>query len=93
MERFDVHRIQSDRPDIMILMIGDNAGGFFCGFFFDTDCEGLAGRLVSITTINMLLLEAMYQFYKRSFITFTLPFLRLYLALHSELLPCSSLTV
>ena len=31
--------------------------------------------------------------YKPSFITFTLPFLRLYLALHSKLRPCSNLTV
>ena len=30
--------------------------------------------------------------YKPSFITFTLPFLRLYLALHSKLGPCSNLT-
>ena len=37
--------IQSYCPDIMILMIGDN------DVFFDTDCEGLAGRLVSLATI------------------------------------------
>ena len=37
--------IQSDCPDIMILMIGDN------DMFFDTDCEGLAGRLVSLATM------------------------------------------
>ena len=37
--------IQSYCPDIIILMIGDN------DVLFDTDCEGLAGRLVSLATM------------------------------------------
>ena len=44
-ERIDFHMIRSDCPDIIILMIGDN------NVFFDTDCEGLAGRLVSLATM------------------------------------------
>ena len=44
-ERIDFHMIQSDRPDIIILMVGDN------DVFFDTDCEGLADRLVSLATM------------------------------------------
>ena len=44
-ERIDFHRIQSDRPDTIILMIGDN------DVFFDTDCDGLAGRLVLLAIV------------------------------------------
>ena len=44
-ERIDFHVIQSDCPDIIILMIRDN------DVFFDTDCEGLAGRLVPLATM------------------------------------------
>ena len=44
-EQIDFHMIQSACPNIIILMIGDN------GVFFDTDCKGLAGRLVSLATM------------------------------------------
>ena len=44
-EWIDFNMIQSACPNIVILMIGDN------DVFFDTDCMGLAGRLVSLVTI------------------------------------------
>ena len=58
-ERIDLHRIQSERPDIIILMIGDNdvllLFCYCCSFFLlYTDCEGLAGRLVSLASRKIL---------------------------------------
>ena len=44
-ERIDFHMTQSACPDIIILMTGDD------DVLFDTDCEDLAGRLVSLTTM------------------------------------------
>ena len=47
-ERIDFHKIQSGRPDVIILMIEDND---VVAFFLNTDCEGLAGRLVSLAAM------------------------------------------